>query len=428
VALGLCVSCAANPEGERAASDPTSGRLATRYRGRFKGSEDDHDLAQTLDLAVADPDRNWSAALLARANWDLDGTEPDSDFYDLADTYDHRLTGQLFHAYVDVAQPRFTLLRIGRQSSYETPLTVVFDGVRAELAPRGERGTVFGAFAGAGEHLYESSSEGDAVLGGFAAFAPWHGAELRADWMHLEDERLGSDHEDDLFGLALVADRRAGASEARTRLETRFTSLEGDGRDWRVTADHLDGERGFSLQASYYELLQTQQALAAPLDPFSSSLFELFPYSQATLSATRDWEDFALVAGADLRRVDDAGDEGEYNRDFERYWLTGSLPDVFRIAFDLTGEVWRSDGNDYETWGLGLARPIDPGFDLALGSYFALYEYDLLSAEERDRVRTTYLDLRWKPDSARTWRVRIEFEHDELDDYQEVRLDHAWSF
>lgn len=411
-----------------AALDPTSGRLVTRYRARFKGHEDDHDLTQTLDLALADPDRQWAGALLARATWDLDGTEPDSDFFGLADTYDHRLEGQLFHAYVDLARPGLSLLRLGRQSLYETPLTLVFDGLRAELAPRGERRATLGAFAGVGEHPYESSADGDLVLGGFATLALWSGAELRADWMHLADERLGSAHEDDLFGLVLGTDLRGSGSAERTRLETRFTSLEGDGRDLRLAADHLDASRGFSVQASYYELLQTQQDLAAPLDPFTSTLFELFPYAQATLSATKDWEDFALLAGADLRRVDDADDEGAYNRDFERYWLTGSLPGLFTLDVALTGEVWRADGSDYETWGATLARPLDGGFELALGSYFALYEYDLSSADERDRVRTTYLDVQWRHGPARRWRLRCEFEHDEFDDYQEVRLDHAWSF
>src|SRR5262249_54169067 len=107
--------------------------------------------------------------------------------FDLEDTYS-RLDGHLFHAYVDVAAQSFALVRVGRQPMYETPLTIVFDGVRAELAPRGEHRLAAGAFAGIGEHTYESSHEGDAVLGGFGAFAPWSGAELRADWMHLEDE------------------------------------------------------------------------------------------------------------------------------------------------------------------------------------------------------------------------------------------------
>src|SRR5262245_48950538 len=86
-ALGLLLgpACAAAERGnEPAASDLTSGQLLTRYRGRFTDDESDHDVAQTLDVALADPDGRWSGALLARANWDVDGTDPDSDFFDLA--------------------------------------------------------------------------------------------------------------------------------------------------------------------------------------------------------------------------------------------------------------------------------------------------------------------------------------------------------
>lgn len=426
----LCALGALNAPAEAQAtpSDPASGRLVTRYRARFTDDESDHDVYQTLDVLLADPEGHWSGALLARATWDVDGTDPDSDFYSLADTYEHRLEGQLYHAYVDLAQPELALLRLGRQTLYETPVTLVFDGLRADLAPRGRARLNAGVFAGIGEHPYESSADGDAVLGGFAALRPWDGAELRLDWMHLEDERLGTEHEDDLLGLVLGTELGGRTSARRSQLETRFTSLEGDARDLRVSADHLDPGRGFSLQASYYELLRTQQDLAAPLDPFTDTLFELFPYAQATFSASKDWRSFALLAGTDVRRVEDEDDVGEYNRDFERYWLTGSLAEVLTLAVTLTGEVWRSDGNDYETWGATLARALDGGFDLALGSYFALYEYDLLSAEERDRVRTTYLDLRWKRSRAHAWRLRYEYEHDEIDDFQEVRLDYEWSF
>jgi hypothetical protein len=412
------------------APPPITGQLLSRYRARFTNDESDHDLYETLDVAIADPGKRWTASVLARAVLDLDGIDdgPSSDFYSLLDTYDHQLAGQLFHAYLDVATEDFSMLRIGRQTLYETPLTVVFDGLRAELAPRGEQRYGFGAFTGVGEHMYESSSEGDFVLGGYGSMKPWTGGELRADWMHLEDERLGNANENDLLGLFLGQDFVNDAGDERTRLETRFTSLEGDGRDLRVSGSHLDAVHGFSLQASAYRLLQTQEVLAAPLDPFSDTLFELFPYTQLQLSGKKDWKHLELLLGSDVRRVDDADDEGDFNRDFERYFVTGSLAEELPVDVSLTGEVWRATGTDYSTWGASLGRRLDGGWDLSLGSYFALYEYDLTSAEERERVRTTYLDVRWKTGPARHWGLRYEYEHNDIDDYQEVRLDYAWGF
>lgn len=404
-----------------------TGQLFSRYRGRFSEETSDHDLYSTLDLVVTDPERRWSGSVLARAAWDVDGVDNDPATFDIMDTYSHQLQGQLFHAYLDVATQTFALLRLGRQPIYETPVTVMLDGVRAELAPSGERRLGFGAYAGVGEHLYESSSDGDApVLGGFGAMRAWEGAELRADWMHLEDARLGVDHEDDLLGLVLSQDLLR--EETASRVEARFTSLEGDGRDLRVLLSHVDAPGRWSLSGSAYRLLKTQRSLAAPLDPFSDTLFELFPYSQLGLSLTKDWEAFALLSGADVRRVSDTDDEGDFNRDFERYYVTGTLPDALSLSLSLTGEVWRATDTDFETWGAALQREFEGGWDVLLGSHYSLYEYDQMSAEERDHVRSTTVDLRWKPSATHRWALRYEFEHGDEDDFQQLELDYAWSF
>ncbi|MSR62506.1 MAG: hypothetical protein EXS08_08680 [Planctomycetes bacterium] len=421
-----CASAPAPTAPAVAAETPNllSGQLRSRYRGRFTGDESDHDLYETVDLTVTDPDKRYSGAVLARGMLDLDGT--DGKFFDISDTYDSSFVPQLFHAYLDVSTSAFELLRLGRQPLYETPVTVVLDGVRADLAPIGDEHLEFGAYAGVGEHMYESSSEGDSVLGGFGATRAWEGAELRADWMHLADARMGIDHEDDLFGLALSQDLLH--EESATRMEARFTSLEGNGRDLRLTGSHVDAPGRWSLQGSLYQLLQTQKTLAAPLDPFSDTLFELFPYAQLGLSASKDWTHLTLLSGADVRRVTHAEDEGEFNRDFQRYYLTSTLPDVLPVSLSLTGELWRATDTNYETWGAALQKELDSGWNVTLGSYYALYEYDLFSAQERDHVRSTYLDLRWKVEAARRWSLRYQFERNDVDDFQQVELDYSWSF
>lgn len=405
-----------------------TGRVTTRYRARFTGDQDDHDLYETLDLAFRDPERGWSGALLAHASLDLDGrsASEDADFFGLQDTYDHRLQGQLYHAYLDWNSGAFALLRFGRQPLYETPVTVFLDGLRVELAPRGARRLSLGLYGGIGQHLYESSHQGDLVLGTFAALHPWSGSELRADWMRLEDARLGVDHEDDLLGLSLAQD--LVRDEHVTRLAARFTALESESRDLRLDTSLVDGAHAFTLQGSLYRLLRTQYQLAAPLDPFSDTLFELFPYTQLGASAGKDWAHLGLLGGADVRRVEDSGDVGPYNRDFERYFLTATLPDALPVVVSLTGELWHADGTDFETWGASLARELDGGWDATLGSSYSLYRYDLLAGEERDDVRTTYLDLRWKPAPTRRWTLRYELEQNDFDDFHQLRLDYAWSF
>ncbi len=432
-ALPFAAGCVAPPREDGAPAsapgeDSISGQLTSSYRGRFAGGEDDHDLHETLDLALEDPAQRWSASVLARAVLDIDGrdTAEDELFFSLQDTYDHRLAGDLYHAYVDVHQDELELLRVGRQPIHETPVTVLFDGVRAETEARGEHGWRLGAYGGAGEHPYESSNDGDLVLGLFGTAQAWSGAALRADWMHLEDHTEFGDHADDLLGLSLWQDIVRG--ERRSTLETRFTALEGNGRDLRLAATLVDAAHSLSVQTSFYQLLQTQESLAAPLDPFFPTLFELLPYYQLTFSATKDWERFALLGGADLRQLVDSSDEGEFNHDFTRFHLTASLSETLPVILALTGEVWRADDNEFETWGGSLSRELEPNWDVSLGSFYSLFKYDLFSSEERDHVRTTFLDLRWRPVAHRRWNLRYEFEENDFDDFHQVRLDFSWGF
>lgn len=399
-----------------------SGQLRTRYRGQFSEG-DDHDLFELVDLQAKDRDGRWSASLLGRVNWDLDDGPARLD--SLQDTYDADVTAQLYHAYVDWEHARFERLRFGRQTLYETPLTVVFDGAAAELAPLGGVEARFGAYAGLGEHLYESSSEDDWVLGGYGGLDLWKGAVLRADWMHLEDARLGTEHENDLVGLVL--DQDLGTRTTNSRLGLRHTRVEAERRDLRVTASHVDPEARWSLSGTFYQLLRAQQELAAPLDPFTSTLATLFPYADLALSGSKDWDHFALGLGANVRRLDDESDEGTYNREFERYWLTSSFVDVLPVSVHLTGELWDATGSEFSTWGASVAREIER-FELSAGSYYSLYKYDLTTGDERDDVRTFFLDATFRHTPARRWSLRYEFEDNDFDPFHQVRLDYAWGF
>jgi len=400
-----------------------SGWLRTRYRGQF-AEGDDHDLYELIDLQAKDAAGRWTASVLARLAYDLDDGPQSLD--GLLDTYESPFQPQLYHAYVDWESSRFERLRFGRQTLIETPLTVVLDGIAAELTPRGPRDAKVGAYAGVGEHLYESSDDGDApVLGTYGALDLWKEGVLRLDWMHLEDLRLGSEFEDDLFGLAF--DQGFSLETSDSRLELDHTRLEGERRDWTARASHVDLDARWSARATAYELLRPQGALAAPLDPFSSTLFTLFPFSQFGASVTKDWTKLSLNGGADLRRVTDEADEGTYNRDFERYYATGTLLETLPVMLAVTGEVWDSSDTEFSTWGANLSREHER-FRWSLGSYYSLYKYDLLTGDERDDVRTYFLDLAFRPETLRRWSLRYELEDNDFDTFHQVRLDYAWGF
>jgi len=185
-----------------------------------------------------------------------------------------------------------------------------------------------------------------------------------------------------------------------------------------------------TFRASYYELLEAQGHLALELDPLFSSLLELFPYSHLSLLASKGVEEWLLVeAGADVRTVSDDDDVGEFNRDFDRYYVSATLFDLGEGDFDLTltADVYDSERTDAETWGADLSKDLNARTEAAVGSYYSLYKYDLFLDEERDDIRTYYVRLDYEQTRNLSFDVDYEFE-DGDEDYQTLKVGLSWRF
>jgi hypothetical protein len=407
------------------------GSLSSRYRGRWTDSEQDHDLVEVLSLEVGDRAKDKvTGYLLAEGLADLDG-KPSNDgaspFHSLADTYDGAVTGRLFHAYADLhVSDVLPTLRVGRQMIVETPETVYLDGVRVESRELGTAHWRFGSWAGIPVKTYASASPGDSTLGLFGETRPWTGGRLRLDYMHVEDEGHFGPREDELYGIE--ASQSIGKS---ARIELEHTRFPDEPRDVRGRATWYAQDSDLVLQASWYALLQTQGDLTAPFDPFYATLFELHPYQQTGLLASKSFgEHFDLQAGFDLRRVDEEADVGEFNRDFDRAFATAGLRGVLPAALDLslTGEVWDSPETEIQTFGADLSRRFGEAVVAAIGSYYSLYKYDLFQNRELDDVRTWYLKFDWARTASTVFDARYEFEDDDDDQYHSIRLGATWRF
>ena len=146
------------------------GYLSTRYRARWSGGVDDHDVDSVLGLEFGDPNKDRvTGHLMARAIADLNGASATDPFFSLEDTYDQRLTTRLYYAWADIRpespkQAQVEHWRLGRQIDYLTPEFAWFDGVSAQTRPRGKQHLQLGLYGGVPVHLYESSASGDAVL------------------------------------------------------------------------------------------------------------------------------------------------------------------------------------------------------------------------------------------------------------------------
>lgn len=405
------------------------GQLSTRYWLRWTGQDTDQDLYGTLQLDLGDPEQDRvSGYFLGRAAWDMDGVGPEtSPFYSSADTWEDSVTGYVYEAYADLNRvDGFAVLRAGRMSIYETPEVAFFDGARAETAEFGSARWQFGAYGGVSTHLYESSADGDWTAGGYAQVRPWDRGRLRFDYMHLEDEaRLG--HENDLLGFGWW--QRIGEHVA---FDTQYTRIEDRDRDVRAHLQANLPEETFTANVGWYQLLTTQRDLVLELDPFYDALRDYYPFWQLTTMATKGLlDDVDLTLGFDLRRVEDDADIGEFNRDYERYYGTfgfdNLLVDALRLS--VTADVWSSDGQDVQSWGLDLTKRFGAkDWLLSVGTYYALYKYDLFLNRESDDVRTYYGRVRHRIDDSWGVNFAYEYEDNDFDGFHFLRLEASWRF
>lgn len=408
-----------------------SGSFALRYRGRFTDDDQDHEARGLLTLDILDPRASWVRGhLMARADLDLDGLDEGLVFQDLSDTYDGSLITKLYLAYAELdlglgQQDSPGTLRVGRQSDVRLPEVLRLDGVSFLSRPMGAERVEIGLYGGVPVHLYESSPEGDRAYGTFVEAQPWDGGRARVDWMHLEDELVLGDEKDDLFGLGVWHDL-----SRRVRLEGELTRLESEARDVRVRALYQDPESETLARIGYYELQETQRVRVTELDPFYESLLEYYPYRQVTLNVSRALGTHTLLdLGYDVRRLSDADDVGEFNREWERYYATATLHDapLEGFALSLTGDLW--DDDEQETSSLGADVSLDRGaWRTSLGSYYSLYKYELLELSEREDVRTYYARALRELSEYLRLDLGYELENDDFDTYHTVRLGVSWRF
>jgi len=407
------------------------GTLSLRYRGRAAGSDHDHDLRGFLSLDVADPDTTWIRGhVQARADLDLDGHDDDSVFQDLSDTWDSSLTAKLYLAWAEIdlgpdGDGSQGTLRLGRQSDPRLPEVLRMDGVAWTSRPYGGKDVVVGVYGGIPAHLYESSPEGDRSFGAWIEGLPWSGGRTRFDWMHLEDEELLGEENDDLFSLALWQD--VGRA---WRLEGEHTRIESDARDLRLRALYRAPEGGTQVRVAYYELLETQRRRVQELDPFYDALLDYFPFRQGSVSVSQELGSHAVLdVGYDVRRVDDAGDVGEFNRDWERYYATATLLDVVAdgLSVSLTGDRWNDDQRDIGSLGADVSYDQET-WRGSLGTYFALYKYELLELDEREDVRTYYVRGTRELDENLRLELGYELEDDDFETYHILRGGLLWRF
>lgn len=417
------------PAPPRGWAERVRGWIGTEYRLRFTGSESDQDLVSVLGLDLGDAERDAvTAHVLARGSADLDGDrDGDSPFVSITDSFDHARNGRLYEAYLDFhrADP-LDVLRVGRQTVEDAPIVAHVDGVRVETEPRGDLQWRVGGYGGIPAHLFESSNDGDWILGSFGELRPWKGGRVRVDWLAARDDaRLGTNREN------LLGFRFWQRITQRFDLHGLYTRQDGDERDLRIRGTYADADRDLVVKATYYRLLQKRTESALEFDPFSQSLLTYFPYNEITAQASKGFGDHVVVdAGVTARQLDDESDEGDFNREFERYYLTPSVTGIplDGLTASVTFEQWDAGDREIVTYGFDLTHEIRAGLEGSIGSYYSLFKFDLFTGGEQDDVRTYYLRFDYRLSDAWRFDASYEYEDDDFDEFSTLRIGARWQF
>jgi hypothetical protein len=408
-----------------------SGSLSFDYRLRHTSGATDQDLYGLLSADYGDAQSQpVTAHLVARSAYDLDGHTKQTGAYvfnSLEDTYQDRLTAQLYEAWVGGAlSGAIASWKAGRFYVDDTPVETYVDGARFETSETAALRMKFGAYGGLPSHLYESSPSGDLILGAFAEARAWRGGRTRLDWMLVEDQQVFADHSNDLYAISQW--QQVGE---RVDLFGRFTFLESESRDLSLRATYADAAAKFHGQLAYFELFNAQKSLAIEFDPYFNSAFDYEPYRQIQLNAGQALGDHLdLSGGFDVRRLTHDSSEGTFNHDFERFYLVPTLiglPDE-GTSITATGELWIATPERFATVGGEIDHEFSKAVKADVGTAYSLYKYDILLSQELDRVRTYYAGIDWKASAKLRLRLEYDWEEDPFDHYQTLRMRATWTF
>lgn len=395
-----------------------SGRISTRYRGQWNRDDRDHDLLQYLNFDL----RNLFTPRLSlhgflRGGEDVDDTDPVFDWtnYDVQD--------RIYDLYLEVEGliPKSSF-RVGRQY-YDGLEGVQFDGVRFM---RDETGWLsWQAFGGRYVTFYdEDLRDGTEVAGAQITARPLRTNSFSAEYLRLMDFPAG---DDDYLNFSLRQQLRS------LNFFAQYSVLNGAAKDLSARVYWLAG-RGWTISARYFRLLHTLEELSNEFDPYFPLFGPYMQFHQYDLDLTKFFGDhFSINAGYSGRQLSEESDESIANREFNRYFASVSLSDLFAtgLGVSATFDRWVTN-DDNETYSLGgeINYRLKKKLDASVGTYYSKYKYDVDTITERINVRTYYAALKYYFNPKLYLSLRGEREDDDSPEcpYGKVEVRMTYSF
>ena len=419
------------PPGLHLGSLVLSGDLSQKYRFRTTSRESDQDLYGYLNLDGRLPHEGAKGArpysslnfnFQGSYNLDIDSFRGSGDpqgsfipFSDITNTYQERLQGYIYSAYVELEELRsFELARAGRQQIYRE-YGILFDGGRV----RTERWNTLAleVYGGLPAHLHESSPRGDAFAGAGVDSALLPGLVVGADYFYIRDERdRGLPDSDEHVYLG----RGTYRANEEWRIDASASWVDTRDRLQQVIASYnsIDWGLAGTLRAARQNGVADFQS--SEISPYVFIEGSYAPYYQFTLDLRQPIGDtFGAGGGVDVRQLEDESDDRLYNHSFRNFYLQADAAELWPGSrLTVRGDLWDTvGGDDIHSVGFEVDQKVGELLRARAGTSFALYRIDLFTGKERERDRLYYLRLRWNVARGLEVDTDYHYERDSVTEY-----------
>lgn len=432
--------------------DTFTGQSILRYRvQKLEGDKSDVDLYEYLSLSQGDLNKN-------RVKWyffgalhnDLDGSNANSitkdqlnrlifrktpaednpvvsnnPFFSIDDSVDDGFTARPYELYADVAKvPLVKNVRIGRQYMREIE-NIHFDGLKVEF--NDIKGLRFGLFGGMPVHFFETSNSGDFLSGTFVEFKPIKGSRVKLDYSYVNDNNDDfSGNGDNFFALSVRQNIKGWWN-----IFAGFSMLDDNGRDVELRSTWLFPKHNFDINISIFKQLNTQEDLTIEFDDFNVITGDYFPYTEYSLNLFKGInKNINVNFGLNIRELNDESDEGSFNHEFSMYYATLTFHDLpFKgTSINLTGNLYNTSDDDTRALGIDINQEINKKTNVSIGTHYSLFKYDFLSENERDNVRTYFLNTKYNITKKLQINLDYEFERSDQESYHTVETALKYKF
>lgn len=417
-----------------------SGSLSNQYRFRSAGGSSDQRLETilTLDFGNQNFDKI-SGAIQGGAVFDLSGKTNSPLLYDIYDTFDSNAIGRLYYGYVNINDlGPIDHIRIGRQHIYRTA-NYYFDGISFETVPLA--GVTVSVYGGVPVHLFENQigvDPGDWIAGASLQWNPIAKVRLRFDYTHIKDKiggfRLSAGNtQDDLLGVSLWID-----PTDNIHIFSKFTTFTDQVRDGEVSATFSFPKKKFTLRTSVYRLFEIEQIRVIDWDMYSFA-GAYRPYTQIGFNMTKGFGKHFTLDGGFSARILDASQAGSaFNHGFQRVFLSFLSHDALsegldiNLAFDYYHGSQNTLKNNYFGGSFSVSKRFKfkerKYFQLAAGTAYYLYRFNLLLGDESNDVQTYFGGVEWRIINNFLTKANYEFEHNDIANFHTLKIKMVWDF